>query len=353
MKVIKEKNISRTICFIRSRENKYGGAEVYLNRLTKALSSRNIEHQIIHSIFPNFLPSWLRVILFNIQVLLSKGDRFYFSLDRISCPDIYRAGDGVHRVFLNVEKKSKTNPLHRVYLFFEKRCFKKAKCIIVNSNMVKHQIIDTYKINPSKIRLVRNGIKIQNFNRVRALKKLTEEFSLDSNEKYLLYVGSGYKRKGVEEFLKIISKLRFTNLKAFVIGKEKNIRYYIDLAKSMNLEEKVFFTGPRDDVNAFYAISDIFLFPTHYEPFANVVLEAMSFENAIFTTRQNGASEILDNEFIMNSPQDFSVVSSINNLLKNDNKLIEVKLKNRVKAEQFTIESNLDKTMKIINEFIN
>ena len=66
----------------------------------------NIEHKIIQSNFSKLLPSWLRVIMFNLQVSLIKGNKFYFSLDRIICPDIYRAGDGVHKVFLTFEKKS-------------------------------------------------------------------------------------------------------------------------------------------------------------------------------------------------------------------------------------------------------
>ncbi len=51
----------------------------------------------------------------------------------------------------------------------------------------------------------------------------------------------------------------------------------------------------------------IFFFSPHYEPFSNVVLEAMNFENVVFTTAQNGASEILDKEFIMDNANDYSV----------------------------------------------
>ena len=94
--------MNKKIYFIRSNKTKFGGGENYLYRLSKALAKENIEHQIVNSIFPKFLPSWLRAILFNIQVRLTKRDKFYFSLDRITCPDLYRAGDGVHKVFLSI-----------------------------------------------------------------------------------------------------------------------------------------------------------------------------------------------------------------------------------------------------------
>ena len=110
----------KKIYFIREKKSYYGGAEVYLSRLTNALKKTKIEFQFIHSIFPKFLPSWLRLILFNLQVALLKGDKLYFSLERILCPDIYRAGDGVHKVFLEIESKSKLNPLHPIKLYFER-----------------------------------------------------------------------------------------------------------------------------------------------------------------------------------------------------------------------------------------
>ena len=338
--------------FIRANKTRCGGAENYLSRLSEVLTMKNIEHQVINLIFPKFLPSWLRITLFNFQVCLTKKNKFYFSLDRIICPDIYRAGDGVHKVYLSIEKKSKTNLLHPIYLFLEKRCFKRAKHIIANSNMIKNEIINTYKINPEKISVIYNGIKIKEFNYQHSFDRLSKEFPIKQEQKILLYVGSGFKRKGVEEFLQIVAKLEDSSLKAFVVGKEKNIEYYQELSLKLKIDDRVIFTGPREDVDDFYVISDVFLFPTHYEPFSNVVLEAMSFENAVFTTKQNGASEILNDDFVMNDSNDFSILSKINKLLKNRAELENVKKENRLDSQQFSIEFNLSKTLKIINKFL-
>ena len=343
----------KTIYFIRANKTKYGGAENYLSCLSEVLKKQNINHQVVNSIFPKFMPSWLRVILFNLQVCLTKKDKFYFSLDRITCPDIYRAGDGVHKVFLTIEKKSKTNLLHPIYIFLEKKCFNRAKHIIANSQMVKNDIISTYKIAPEKISVIHNGVSTKEFNYQKSFDKLSKEFLLSKDQKILLYVGSGFKRKGVKEFLNIISKLKDLDIKAFVIGKEKNIEYYQQLSRELSIDKQVIFTGARGGVDDFYTIADIFLFPTHYEPFSNVVLEAMSFENAVFTTRQNGASEILNNDFVMDNPNDFSVITRINHLLENPSKLDDIKKENRLKVKNFSIENNLQKTLKVINEVIN
>lgn len=338
------------ICLIREKSSKFGGAEVYLSRLAKALKVEGIKYQIVNSIFPSFLPSWLRIILFNFQVCLTKKNKLYFSLERIVCPDVYRAGDGVHKVFLNIENKSKLNPLHPIYLFLEKRCFNNAKFIIANSNMIKDEIIDTYGIRPNKIDVVYNGVESKTINHESSFKKLSKEFDIDKNSSILLYVGSGFKRKGVEEFLEIIAKLKNQSIKAFIIGKEKNLEYYQQLSKDLKIDKTVIFTGPRADVDDFYTIGDIFLFPTRYEPFSNVVLEAMSFENAVFTTRQNGAHEILTDEYIMTSSKDFSVAKKIDDLLEDAKELSDIKRENKLIASKLSIELNMQKTIEVINK---
>ncbi len=340
----------RKIYLIREKTSKFGGAEVYLSRLASALKKQGIDYQIVNSIFPSFLPSWLRIILFNFQVCLTKKNRFYLSLERIICPDVYRAGDGVHKVFLGTENKSKLNLLHPVYLFLEKRCFNNAKRIIANSNMIKNEIVNAYGINPEKIDVIYNGIESKTINYKSSFRKLSKEFDLDKNSSILLYVGSGFKRKGVKEFLEIVARLENKNIKAFVIGKEKNIEYYKQLSKELKVDGQVVFTGPRQDVDDFYTISDIFLFPTRYEPFSNVVLEAMSFNNAAFTTQQNGAHEVLDEECIMTHSKDFSSVNKIDQLLKNVEKLNKIKKDNKLRADELSIELNMKKTIEVINK---
>lgn len=342
------------IKLIRANRTKFGGAEVYLSRLCEELDNLSIPYELVYSNIPKFLPSWLRVLLFNYQVCKNKTkDDIYLSLERISCPDIYRAGDGVHKVFLQIEKKSKFNPLHLVYLYLEKRCFTNSKMIIANSNMVKNEIISTYGIDEEKIKVIYNGFPLEKFDKEKSKENLEKEFSFDLKEKIILYVGSGFKRKGVKEFLEILSKLKNRNFRAFIIGKEKKMDSYKILAKNLGLENKVVFTGARSDVKDFYTMSDIFLFPTRYEPFSNVVLEAMNYENVVITTKQNGASEILSNEYTMNSSEDFSIVEKIDKLLINDLEIEKVKKDNLEIIQNFSIEKNVQQTLKVINEIIN
>lgn len=340
--------MNKKIYLIRSSDTKFGGGENYLTRFSNALYRMNIEHQIINSSFPKFFPSWVRAILFNIQMNFIKKDKYYFSLERITCPDLYRAGDGVHKVYLSIENKSIFNLLHPTYLYLERHCFRNAKCIISNSNMVKKEIIDSYQINPNKIKVIHNGIELKEVNYKKSFKKLSSEFSIIKNQLILLYVGSGFKRKGVEEFLRIFSMLETKDILGIIVGKERKINYYKNLSKELKIDNKIIFTGPRVDVNDFYSISDVFLFPTHYDPFSNVVLEAMNFENVVFTTSKNGASEILSGDFIMSKPFEKKIIPSIDHILGNKALMAEEKMKNKETSKLFSIEINLQKTLEVI-----
>ena len=334
----------KKITLLRLKTSKFGGAEKYLERLSNELKKQNIDFEIKHSSAPKFLPSWMKAIWYNLEVCLSKKDKFYFSLERVTCPDIYRAGDGVHKVFLEIEKKSLLNPLHFVYLYIEKKMFKNTKKIIANSKMVKNQIVSTYHIEPNKIKVIYNGVPLKENVNFSHLKK---EFNI-KNEKIILFVGSGFKRKGVKEALDIVSNLK-GNFKFFIVGKEKNINWYKNYAKELNIENKIIFTGPRSDVDKFYSMANIFIFPTHYEPFSNVILESLNFECVPFTTKQNGASEILPAEWII----DKNIVSKIQNLLDNENELEKLQKLAKKISKDFSIEKNVAKTLKVINEIIN
>ncbi len=139
--------------------------------------------------------------------------------------------------------------------------------------------------------------------------------------------------------------------RSFIIRKRRKILNIIqNLTNKLNIGSKVVFTGPRSDVDDFYSISDIFLFPTHYDPFSNVVLEAMNFENVVFTTSRNGASEILDEDFVMDTPYDTGVIASIDNLLSNKIALGKEKIKNKNLSKLFSIEKNLNITLKVISQ---
>jgi len=342
----------KKIHLIREKHTPYGGAENYLSRLSNALHERGVDCEVLNSPFPSFLPSWMRMFLFDKFLCWNKKNKFYFSLERISCPDIYRAGDGVHKVFLENTNKKSFNPLHRVMKYYEKKCFSSARVIVANSQMVKSEIIQTYGISSKNIKVIYNGIPVKSCDYYYSYKKIYKEFSYIDSKKIILFVGSGFSRKGVDSFLKIISLLKTIEVIAFVIGYDKNINKYIDTSSNLGLRDIVNFIGPRDDVNDFYCISDFVILPSLYDPFSNVTLEAMNFGNVVFTSHGNGASELLDPEYVFRQGNEAEVSSKIKDLIIDDENLNSIKENNINIAKRFSIQRNMKQTLHLITKHI-
>lgn len=342
----------KKIVFLRKNPNSVGGAEKYLSRLQRALKERFIPSSVRTYDGSDKLSSALQAILYNAQVKKQKKeDEFYFSLERVENADIYRAGDGVHKVYMKSKKFWFLNPLNFVYPYLEKKCFQNCKKIITNSNFIKEQIIKTYNINPDKIVTIYNGVNIPaKTQNALAKVKMCEKFGLDIEKHTIIFVGTGFKRKGVTEFLNIISNLK-NSVNSIVVGKDKELDKYIKKAKSLGLN--TLFVGEQKNVSDFYEAGDIFLFPTHYEPFSNVVLEAMAYSCIAITTKQNGASEILNEKFVMQNPNDMTICKIIDELLENEEKMQKEKEKNFKQANEFNIQKNAELTLKVINEYIN
>jgi len=171
--------------------------------------------------------------------------------------------------------------------------------LFVNSNMVKAQIQKYYSTDPEKIKVIHNGVQWESYADAFAdsfTKKdqLLKKLNISKNSLKLLFAGNGYERKGLAPLLNALSFFKKNNLYLFVAGKDKNIASYQRLVIKLGIQDKVFFLGAIPDLTPYYQLCDIFVLPTMYDPFANVILEALSMGLFVITTKNNGASEILN-----------------------------------------------------------
>ena len=124
-------------------------------------------------------------------------------------------------------------------------------------------------------------------------------------------------------------------------------------AEQLGLADNVKFTGPVSDIDRYYIDSDIMMLPTRYEPFSNVVLEAMRGGNAVITTRQNGAAEILQNELLMDQSSDEKILPVLRRLLDEPDYLEKIKNLNIETIKDFSIERNARETLALIEATMN
>ncbi len=231
--------------------------------------------------------------------------------DRTTHQTHIRAGNGLHAAYLQrrapyESRWRKTsfalNPLHRTILRLEEEALRHSdlRRLIVNSAMVRDEAIEHYNINPSLIRVVHNGVEwselnthFQNWPSIR--NEVAFQIGSDPAAFHFLFVGHEYGRKGLDAFLKGLSHLRTHDPRVIVIGRDKNIPAYRRLAARLGLEN-VYFLGPMQDLYRFYALADVAVIPSYYDPFANVTLEALAMGLFVVTSRHNGGHEVVEKD---------------------------------------------------------
>lgn len=362
------------IGFIKKRFNAYGGGEKYLATLIESLKDHDFEIHVfssrwqpikgitVHKINCIQFNSALSVLSFNYNVaktLKRISLDYVLSFERVTCGDIYRAGDGCHKEWLkirrSVEGKLKgfsftINPLHRTILGIEKCIYKKTGIIVANSEMVKKQIQEHYNVPEFRLRVIYNGVDIKRFspeNQSRWRLEIRKKYSILKNTRLIIFVGSDYERKGLRI---LINSLVGTDesTKLMVIGRG-NIKKFKDIAKSHKLANKIFFLGPQTEIEKFYSASDLFVLPTLYDPFSNATLEAMASGLPVITTNTNGAAELIEpgNEgFVVSNMVSSSELSEKINIVSKN--LLFMGKKARKKAEIYSIHHAISEFQKLL-----
>jgi UDP-glucose:(heptosyl)LPS alpha-1,3-glucosyltransferase len=234
-----------------------------------------------------------------------RGD-VLFSLERVWSCDVYRAGDGVHRAWLDRRRKVEL-PLKRFVrslsskhgdlLRLEQSLFSdgNTRRVIAGSQMVKDEIVNFYRYPADKIDIVRNGVPLEKLRFGPELReKSREELNLKPDQTALLFAGSGWERKGLLFAIEAAALCRDRKMRLLVAGRG-NARLYKAKRLRFWREEPVQFLGEVVDMLRVYAATDIFILPTIYDPFSNACLEALACGLPVITTRSNGFSEIIEN----------------------------------------------------------
>ncbi|PWU11743.1 MAG: hypothetical protein C5B47_00465 [Verrucomicrobia bacterium] len=295
------------IALVRRGYSATGGAEAYLRRLANGLVQAGLEVVFYASTdWPK--SAWdygeIRRIAAKsplafaqeLQSMKQKVDCL-FSLERILECDVYRAGDGVHKVWLQRRKQFEfplrywfrhfLNSKHRQILELEHRMFHPdhTGIIVANSQMVRQEILAHYQFPKERIVLIPNGFEAEmpaQNDRMR----IRRQYGFSAEETIVLFTGTGWERKGLRFAVNAVNALR-GRAKLLVAGRGPSKAY---------LSPHVTFAGPVSQMTPLYAAADIFILPTLYDPFSNACLEALSAGLPIITTEANGFSELLEKD---------------------------------------------------------
>ena len=213
--------------------------------------------------------------------------------------------------------------------------------VIVNSNYMKGELQRLFGLPYEKINVVPNGVNLSLFNGIERDYNFRRKYAMD-NEKIILFMGRLVYEKGVQHLIAAMPKILngYHDSKLVICGKGAMLDELRAQANAMGIGNKVYFAGYMNgkDVQRMYKAADIAVFPSTYEPFGIVALEAMLSENPVVVSDIGGLNEIVqhrENGMKSYAGNANSIADSILELLY-DHKLcadITKKAKNKVRNE--------------------
>ncbi|HEX7226745.1 MAG TPA: glycosyltransferase family 4 protein [Candidatus Binatia bacterium] len=239
---------------------------------------------------------------------------------RILKQDVLRCGGGSHRNFLQQlgaeggwrrRAWQKLSIYHQGVLRVERRQFSVDgfQEIIAVSGKVKDDLIRTYSIPEHRIRVIYNGVDPVLFTpdrREKARVVIRDQWGIPRAAPVVLFIGSGFQRKGLDRMLSIWQSQRLHKTWLLVVGDDAGMNRYKKIAETAG-QGRIIFTGRQPDVESYYAAADLMALPAVQEAFGNVVLEALSSGLPDLVSSEVGAAEVLSGALlqgIVDKPDD-------------------------------------------------
>jgi len=367
--------------------NKYGGISRYIAEIAERISYENEVHILsawyginnsnitLHQYTIPKKPYSLQIFTSFLKVskLARKLDRkFHFDVIHSSeCEGNYQHIITAHSCVRGAYEKLKWNnilvdairrirPFVALGLKFEMLIYTKRRYnkIIAVSKGVKEELIYYYNLPSEDIVVIPNGVDLEEFKPDKEKRrKIRETYEIADDEVVLMFSGYEFRRKGLEYIIKALPLVK-GEVKFLVVGKD-DPNYYKKLASKLGVLDKIIFTGFVPDISEYYAASDLFVFPTLYEPFGLVITEALASGLPVIVSEFAGATDIMNDGregLLLKDPTNPKEIAEKVNILVEDENLRKQMSRNaRRTAEKYSWDIIAEKILKVyetIGDFI-
>jgi len=312
------------LAIVRQAYNPFGGAERFVDRALSVLGSdalqvtlltRSWQGAVRPGITVRRLPTLkagrlLRDISFA-RAVRARIARHEFDLvqshERIPGCDIFRAGDGVHASWLAQRARTlgalarlgqRLSPWHNFILRQERKMFEDPalRAVICNSQMVRKDIVGRFPQLEDRLHVIHNGVDLERFHpglRTQHREALRASLGVPEERRVLLYVGSGFERKGVPALIEAMSHPALADAELWIVGRDKQERRLRARAERLGVTARVRFCGPQQDVTPWLGAADAFALPTLYDPMPNAAMEALASGLPVLSSTSSGAAELI------------------------------------------------------------
>jgi len=234
------------------------------------------------------------------------GNDLVLSFARCAGADVMRSGGGAHASYVRAARKwrgvlggaaMRLSPYHRVQMLVERQAFQRPglKRTIAVSNFVRDDLIREFALAPEKTVTIYNGVDLDRFKpgaEPAERAAIRQKFIVPASARVVAFVGNGFARKGLR-FLIEAWPLVAGGAFLLVVGADRQTDKFMRRAHALNVGGRIVFTGPQLNVEAIFHAADAFAMPSLFEPFGNVVMEAMASGLPAMTSAFSGVAELI------------------------------------------------------------
>ncbi len=234
-----------------------------------------------------------------------------------------------------------TGPSIWAYLLLEKLHSRPARgrYWIADSAMVKREVQLHYPIPDACFFIAHSGVDLPGSNETQARAEWRRKLGLGQDEVVALFVGSEFRRKGLEALVEAMGILQERAPRLVVVG-GGDATAYQERARGLRVGERILWAGRVSNVNDYYALADIFVLPTLSDASPIAPLEAMAHGCAtiISNARHTGAAELTQNgeALLLEDPRNSKEISQAMESLLDPAIRREFSDKGRALAKQLT-----------------
>ena len=172
--------------------------------------------------------------------------------------------------FITRETNVVSEHVKRKEILFFYRFYTNFHQIIAQSDDMKNDLVQNFRINPSKIVKINNPVDFELINR---LKEENIKQDYNTNYKKIVAIGNLSPRKGFDLLLNVFTHLKYEPIQLTILGDGAFRDELVNQKEKLGLIN-IFFLGKVNNPFPFVKQADLFILSSRYEGFPNVLLEA-------------------------------------------------------------------------------
>jgi UDP-glucose:(heptosyl)LPS alpha-1,3-glucosyltransferase len=298
---------------------------------------------------------------------------------KTSRQDVYTDGSGTLREYIAAQWSHRPRwwrdvygwtPHQRAIRKLERQRFQRGAIlrIVAMAEFVRDQILAEYPVDARRIEVLYNGVETRTFhpaNRARLGQALRSRAQIPPDAQVWVFAGNDWRRKGLATALAALAVARRRapqrDVRLLVAGADNHPRHYLRLAHRRQVAGAVTWLGSVPSIQDVFAAGDVFVFPSRYDVFGNVGLEALASGLPVVLSARAGVSELLAPQragawaaagAVLDDPEDAEQLARSCEELLDPMRLAARASAARALAESYSWERHFERLLQIYREVV-